>query len=79
MQGRLEASENRGQETQKVSSFSCSTALSPHTAGHCLSYKRVHRPGPGPGLATPWPHLCAQMRCNWESALWDPGIWEQGR
>ncbi|XP_015426849.1 PREDICTED: putative cancer susceptibility gene HEPN1 protein, partial [Myotis davidii] len=70
MQGPLEASENRGQKTQKVSSSSFSIALSPHTADYCLSYKVVHRLGHGPGLATQWPYLpvfrCCVVR---ESAL----------
>ncbi|XP_014398889.1 PREDICTED: LOW QUALITY PROTEIN: putative cancer susceptibility gene HEPN1 protein, partial [Myotis brandtii] len=38
VQGPLEASENRGQKTQKVSSSSFSIALSPHTVDYCLSY-----------------------------------------
>lgn len=52
MQGPLEASENRGQKTQKVSSSSFSIALSPHTVDYCLSYNWSI--GWGMGLA--WPH-----------------------
>lgn len=70
MQGPLEASESRGQKTQKVSSSSFSIALSPHTVDYCLSYKLALRLGHGPGLATQWPYLpvfrCCVVR---ESAL----------
>ena len=70
MQGPLEALGNRGQKTQKVSSFSFLVALSPHTVDYCLSYKLFHRRGHGQGLATQWPaSLNSDVGVVRESAL----------
>ncbi|XP_058400701.1 LOW QUALITY PROTEIN: putative cancer susceptibility gene HEPN1 protein [Diceros bicornis minor] len=58
MQGPLEASGRRGQNTQRASfSFSFLIALSPHTVDYCLSYELVKRWWHGHGLATQWPNL----------------------
>lgn len=70
MQGPLEAPGNRGQKTQRVSSFSFLVTLFPHTVDYCLSYKPLHRRGHGQGLATHWPaSLSSDVGVVRESAL----------
>ncbi|XP_032953539.1 LOW QUALITY PROTEIN: putative cancer susceptibility gene HEPN1 protein [Rhinolophus ferrumequinum] len=59
VQGPLEASGKRGQNTHRASSVSLLIVLSLHTVDYCLSYKLFQRRGHGhgPGLATQWPNL----------------------
>lgn len=52
MQGPLEAPGNRGQKTQRVSSFSFLVALFPHTVDYCLSTNRSI----GGGMGRAWLH-----------------------
>ncbi|XP_074177900.1 LOW QUALITY PROTEIN: putative cancer susceptibility gene HEPN1 protein [Rhinolophus sinicus] len=59
VQGPLETSGKRGQNTHRASSVSFLIVLSLHTVDYCLSYElfQTWGHGPGPGLATQWPNL----------------------